>query len=143
MNPGPPGFTYFQALKTTPQPFMANFIDVVTFNDVIFDRNNEFNVFASEFTATRTGFYTFCAQVKLRGSQPGGGNSQLFLFKNRSSQGFIAELGSVTIQGNQCVQISGCTTQVFLQQGETVQALFQSTVATTVHSGYFEGIRTQ
>ncbi|UZJ79296.1 hypothetical protein [Fictibacillus sp. KU28468] len=103
---------------------MANFIDVVTFNDVIFDRNNEFNVFASEFTATRTGFYTFCAQVKLRGSQPGGGNGQLFLFKNRSSQGFIAELGSVTIQGNQCVQFQDAPPWSFFSKEKQCRLCF-------------------
>ncbi|WP_356948205.1 C1q-like domain-containing protein [Fictibacillus fluitans] len=136
------GFSYFLAETTTQQRIPQNVVTTVNYPTMIYNRNNEYNVFSSEFTATRAGVYKFCAQAKVRGiSAATSGSASLFLQRNASN---IRQLAVQGIQGTNCVDINGCGTNIFLNPGDVVRvAIFATTSQDIViESGYFEGART-
>ncbi|SDN10851.1 C1q domain-containing protein [Fictibacillus solisalsi] len=140
--PVPIGFSYFLAESTTRQVIAPNVVTPVDYTNVIYNRMNEYNVFGSQFTATRAGVYKFCAQTKVRGiTAATRGNVTLGLMVNNS---VVTSLSVAGLQGTACVDANGCATSLNLSAGDVVRVVVFSTTnqSIIIESGYFEGART-
>ncbi|MDM5201237.1 hypothetical protein QUF79_24740 [Fictibacillus enclensis] len=140
--PVPIGFSYFLAESTTRQVIAPNVVTPVDYRNVIYNRMNEYNLFGSQFTATRAGVYKFCAQTKVRGTTAAtSGSLTLGLMVNNS---VVTSLAVAMVQGRTCIDANGCATSVNLSAGDVVRVVLFSTTnqSIIIESGYFEGART-